>query len=432
MRVLITGSRAPVALDLARQLSATGHQVWMADSLRWPIGRFTRSIQKHFYLPRPVESLSEFRSAIERIAQECSIDRVIPTCEEIFYYDDRWSESGLAFRSDLNLLNRIHNKFEFAGIVAGLNFPGISSPRTEFIESSEQLQAFANESHDWVFKPVYSRFASHTLIGPTKDRLLSNVKLDSKAPWVAQRKILGKEYSTYCVAHHGKLTAMTCYHSLYKAGKGSGIYFLPHRDQRIEQFMSCLVKSLNYTGQLGLDLIEDHDGAIWILEGNPRATSGVHLFRNRDRLSNAILNCETNGNVSQSNEACDFLKPSISQAVALGFAMPFWGVTSAYLQRRLLRLPLDWWRSRDPVVRLSDPGPAFGIMAALVELLGISLREGRTLAAASTFDIEWNGQSLESVESCESLYKPRLDPINAEIEESVESRRALVQVERPE
>ena len=430
MRVLITGSRAPVAIDLARQLSATGHQGWMADSLRWPIGRFTRSIQKHFYLPRPVESLGDFRSAIERIVQECSIDRVIPTCEEIFYYDDRWSESGLAFRSDLNLLHRIHNKFEFAGIVAGLNFPGITSPETKFIESTEQLQAFENKSQDWVFKPVYSRFASQTLIGPTKDELLSKAKPDTTAPWVAQRKILGKEYSTYCVAHHGRLTAMTCYHSLYKAGKGSGIYFLPHRDQRIEQFMSCLVKSLNYTGQLGLDLIEDHDGVIWILEGNPRATSGVHLFTNQDRLSDAILNCPTNGNGSRSDEMNAVLQPSISTAVALGFAMPFWGVRSAYVQSRLLQLPLDWWRSRDPVVKLNDPGPTFGIMAALVELLWISLRERRTLAAASTFDIEWNGQSLESVDSVESLNKPRPDQINAETEEMTMSRGALVQVER--
>lgn len=432
MRVLITGSRAPVALDLARQLNATGHQVWMADSLRWPIGRFTRSIQKHFYLPRPVESLTEFRSAIERIVQECSIDRVIPTCEEIFYYDDRWSESGLAFRSSLEQLHVIHNKFEFAGIVSGLNFPKITSPRTEFIESSEQLQTFANESLDWVFKPVYSRFASQTLIGPTKDELLSKAMPETTDPWVAQRKIIGKEYSTYCVAHQGRLTAMSCYHSLYKAGKGSGIYFLPHRDQRIEQFMACLVQSQNYTGQLGLDLIEDQQGAIWILEGNPRATSGVHLFKNQDRLSDAILGCEPNSNFSQSNETCNFMKPSNSQAVSLGFAMPFWGVKSAYLQRRLLRLPLDWWRSRDPVVKLNDPVPTVGILAALVELLWISQRERRTLAAASTFDIEWNGQSLDTGKSAEDLEESRSHQGSAAKTASVESRQSLVQVERPE
>ncbi len=432
MRVLITGSRAPVALDLARQLSAAGHQVWLTDSLRWPIGRFTRTIQKHFYLPRPVESPSEFRLSIERIVRDYSIECVIPTCEEIFYYDDRWSESGLAFRSDLELLHRIHNKFEFARIVAGLHFPGITSPRTQLIESSEQIQAFENESLNWVFKPVYSRFASQTLIGPTKVELLNNVKPDRKAPWVAQQRIIGKEYSTYCVAQRGKLKAMSCYHSLYKAGKGSGIYFLPHRDERIEKFMSCLVKSLNYTGQLGLDLIEDHQGAIWILEGNPRATSGVHLFSNRDRLSDAILSSESNGDVSQSCEACDFLMPSSSRAVALGFAMPFWGVKSAYLQRRLLRLPLDWWRSRDPVARLNDPSPTFGILAALFELLWISLREGRSLAAASTFDIEWNGQSLEPFKSSEPQDETRQDQRNAEITNSVARHQILVQVERPE
>lgn len=112
--------------------------------------------------------------------------------------------------------------------------------------------------------------------------------------------------------------------------------------------------------------------------------------------------------------------------------MPFWGVKSAYLQRRLLRLHLDWWRSRDPVVRLSDPGPSFGILAALVELLWISLREGRTLAAASTFDIEWNGQSLESVEPNEPQDETRQDQSNAEITNSAARHQDLVQVERPE
>ena len=90
MNVLITGSRAPVAIDLAKHLALAGHKVWMADSLRYPIGRFSRYIQGHLFLPRPVESLRAFRQAIQNAVNQFGIYRVIHTCEEVFYYDDRW------------------------------------------------------------------------------------------------------------------------------------------------------------------------------------------------------------------------------------------------------------------------------------------------------------------------------------------------------
>lgn len=354
----------------------------MADSLHWPLSRYSRSVRGYFRVPRPTQDLTGFRCAIQQIVERHQIDRIIPTCEEIFFYDDSWSREGLALRSDLVSLDLIHNKFAFAKHVERLQFELVGAPESRLVESRDDLLLFQRQPQEWVFKPVYSRFASQTLIAPTPDELRT-ISPTPKHPWVAQQLIRGTEYSTYCIAHQGKLVAFACYHSVFKAGKGSGIYFVPRPHQPVEEFTQTLVAQLGFTGQLGLDLIEDSQGRVWILEGNPRATSGVHLFRGDVGLAAAILNQE-----------CEIARPKSDRPVALYFAMPIWGLNSAYQRGLLSNFASDWWQATDPVFQWRDPGPTFGILPALAELMWISLRERRTLSQASTLDIEWNGEKL--------------------------------------
>ena len=46
--VLITGARAPVALHLARELHVAGRRVLLADTLRFPMSRATRTAASYF------------------------------------------------------------------------------------------------------------------------------------------------------------------------------------------------------------------------------------------------------------------------------------------------------------------------------------------------------------------------------------------------
>jgi hypothetical protein len=383
VKVLITGSRAPVALDLARRFARRGDPVWLADSLNHTLGRYCKYIQSHLYLPRPVTDLQAYRQAIETAVDQHSIDRIIPTCEEIFFQPDAWSHQGLALRSTLDVLHQIHNKFLFSRLVDKINQSEIASPETQLVQSVQELETFAQDAENWVFKPVYSRFASRTLIGPSRSALLSLADPSGIDPWIAQRRIRGTEYSTYAVAHRGKLTAFACYHSIYKAGKGSGIYFVPHADPRIESFVAKLVDSIQYTGQLGLDLIVDRDNLVWILEGNPRSTSGIHLFAHEDDLAAALQ-----------DSTSTIIRPTSQRPVALGFAMPIWGLMHAARTGRVGRFASDWFQAKDAIFSWRDLKPTFAVAPALLELLLISIRERRTLAEASTFDIEWNGEPL--------------------------------------
>lgn len=389
MRILMTGSRAPVTLDLSRRFYRDGHTVMHADSLPNGIGMRSRSASKAFLVPRPVDSPRTYSESLASIVDNESIDWLIPTCEEVFYI--------AAYRSLLNCdvliddfdkLARIHNKWEFSQF-AGDDFAAV--PETILWRSSDEPGQCVKEKlpagevpADWVFKPVYSRFASRTLIGPTLTDL-QRLKLAADELWIAQRRIRGVEYSTYSVASDGELLAHVTYQSLYRAGLGSGICFGAVRIPAIEDFVRHFVQTENYTGQIGFDFIEDAGGRYWVLEGNPRATSGAHLFGIKEPLGDALLNVRAND---------DVLKPSSARPAMVEFAMPFWGLSDAVRSNRWLQFVPDMLCSRWTVMSLRDPGPALGIPRALWTIASIARREKRTLQQASTFDIEWNGEAL--------------------------------------
>ena len=47
-RVLISGARAPIALELVRNLARHEHSVFTADSLRYPLAKKSRFNTEHF------------------------------------------------------------------------------------------------------------------------------------------------------------------------------------------------------------------------------------------------------------------------------------------------------------------------------------------------------------------------------------------------
>ncbi|MCA9027740.1 MAG: hypothetical protein KDA86_21200 [Planctomycetaceae bacterium] len=382
MRILITGSRAPVALDLSRRFHRAGHMVFHADSLRNGIGMWSNSVARVFHVPRPVNSPRQYVEALAAIVEEHRVDLLIPTCEEVFFIAaHRALLNCQVLVDDFEKLAEIHNKWSFSQSAGNEH---ASPPETGLVDCCVGSNlARGLPSHDtpadWVFKPVYSRFASRTLIGPTIDQL-QTAGIGQDEPWVAQRRIRGKEYSTYSVAQVGRMKAHVTYESLYRAGRGSGILFQPVQLQVIDDFVATFVASRRYTGQIGFDFMRDDDGRFWVLEANPRATSGVHLFAQEDSLVDVLI-----GN------ADGLLRPSTMQPAMVELAMPFWGLCDAIRERRLHRMIADMLRSRFTAFSARDPWPTIGLLPALVEIAAIAWKEGRTLQQASTFDIEWNG-----------------------------------------
>lgn len=377
MKILVTGARAPAALDLTRRCHAAGHTVFAADSLRFGMTMFSRAAAGRILLPSPAENPRSFINAVRNAIEAHHIELLVPSCEEVFFlsrYRDQLPCSLLA--DDFAKLNSIHNKYEFSQL-AGNEFAAV--PETHLLENSDQVKPFQNDSLNWVFKPVYSRFATRTLIGPTPAQLKS-VRPSPSMAWVAQRRIHGQEYSTYSIAHAGCLQAHACYKSIYRAGQGSGIYFEPVSSAAVKQFVETFVRQSRFTGQIGFDLIQSADNALYAIEGNPRATSGVHLFDKNDKLTDALL-----------GRSQQLLEPTSDRPSMVEFAMPVWGLVDAVRRGSMRRYFFDLRRACCATFSLRDALPTLALPLSLMELGSLAIRKRCSLIRASTVDIECNG-----------------------------------------
>ncbi|MCA9176982.1 MAG: hypothetical protein KDB14_20980 [Planctomycetales bacterium] len=396
MRVLVTGMRAPVALDWARRLRDAGHSVVGADCLAWPLGRFSNALEAYIRLPSPAATPRPFAIALADLIQDRQIDVVMPTCEEVFYLATCKQSLPCAVLADsLTQLEDFHSKWRLS------QWSG-QTPPTHLLREPEDLQPLLENSVDWVFKPVYSRFATETLIGPSRWRV-EQLSVTHQRPWVAQRRVVGDEFCTFSLVEQGQITAHAAYESTYRAGRGAGIYFNPIRCPEATRVVAELAKRRAFTGQLGCDFIREHStGRLWLLEANPRATSGLHLLPHVNGVVDAALSAAVAASRDNANTTDATLKPLEPPLEPIddtpwtvGPAMPFWGLISAAQQQRLRQFLADWRKSRDVIGRRNDLRPLLALPLAFAELTGLSWRKGVSPAVASTIDIQWDGEPME-------------------------------------
>jgi hypothetical protein len=390
VRVLILGARAPACLEWARAFAESGWEVTVADSLRWPVSRFSRAAHHFIRLPEPKSHPAAWRDALARAVVALGIDWIIPTCEEVFYLS--WHLAALRkhcqiFTSDFALLHRLHHKGRFAEMITG--WP-TTAPETHLISQRSDLSRFAAHSEGWVFKPAYSRFGAKTLIRPIARRVQEIVPT-VEFPWVAQRFVAGREHCSFSILDQGTVIAHSCYHPRYRVGRGSGIYFQPTNPAAIGRFVQQFGAATGYTGQVGFDFMEDEDGRIHVLECNPRATSGVHLF---DDQHERLVELFAEEAPKARPDRPPVLKPSPEPRM-VGLAMLVFAIWRHGLEPRFWR---DFWAGRDVLWRPGDLGPLPAQVAGLLEIFARAMARRRGLLPAATADIEWDGQPIDPPE----------------------------------
>ena len=136
-----------------------------------------------------------------------------------------------------------------------------------------------------------------------------------------------------------------------------------------------------YTGQIGFDFIVDQDGRLFVLECNPRATSGLHLLNN-EPLADAFL--ESNGPLLRPTSS----KPAMLAAIMMLYLLP---VVRSGPPWTLYR---NMWRARDIIFNWNDLLPVLAAPITLAEVFVTACRTGKPMTTAATFDIEWNGEPL--------------------------------------
>jgi len=378
-RILITGARAPVALELARHFAQAGFEVYVADSVAMNLCRLSNSIKQFIHLPAPATALEAYCDALTRMITLLKIELLVPTCEEIFYI--AYLRANLPttcqiFADDFSKLVGLHNKWQFQLLAKN---SGVELPKTWLLQSQAELLAQAPHAKQRVFKPVFSRFAAFTLIKPRLSQLVKNITPTVTKPWLAQEYLEGQEYCSYSIAKQGKLMAHVSYKPTYRFGQGASIYFAAIAKPAILQFVSEFCARYQFTGQIGFDFIQTTKGTLYVLECNPRATSGIHLLAQNADFFKAFL-----GELERPILAFK-AKPRM-----LGLLMLTRLIGQAFTRQK--RIGLDYTRAKDVIYSPHDLKPFLLQPLLLLQGLGQALRHRTSVTAATTLDIEWNGE----------------------------------------
>ncbi len=423
--VLLTGGRAPVTADLARRFAEEGAFVVVADS-QPNLTAASAAVGAAYRVPSARFRPWEFAAAVQQIARRHAASLVVPSCEETFWLAAAVGSAGAAsgaadpaiaggpsggvsaadrfrdpspdlrflaerlFAPPLDTLRVLHDKAAFARLLGEL---GIAHPQTAVVSSAIAWRRAAARrgatAPAVVLKPAYSRFGSRTVRVAAGEPLPTVAGVSPEHPWLVQRELTGGEFCVSVVAVAGQLTAFAAYRPVWRAGTGAAVAFERLDESRPEvgearAVAERLAGHLGVTGLFGLDLLLGAPDAsapprVHVLECNPRATSGLHLFGPGDGLAAAFSGRPA---ATPSRRAARLALPHALYAPA--------GIRRPSDARRFvaqLRFP----------DALRPPGDRIRVTALLRSLAvqGATARTARIpLLAASTHDIEWNGEPL--------------------------------------
>lgn len=369
------------ALDIARSLRAAGFEPHLADCVPARLARWSNSAGPVHRYASPVDRPAAFAADLRGLIAQLNPIRVIPACEEVFHLSalaeaDDWSDRLLA--PGLSVLATLHAKDRFIALCERLSLP---VPETRTATDSASLIAAIEAMGDVVVKPVWSRFggSAQRALSPAA---LADIRPTPGRPWVVQRRISGVETSFYAVCHAGRIAAFAAYVSDWRLPGGAAYAFHPAPPDTaaaLRHIAGSLAADVG-TGQIACDAIVDASGQPWLIECNPRATSGVHLFGGSAAFGQAL----TGQGEARPDDGSRHVGPALWR----------YGLPHARRTDRVEAWQRQRRDGRDALTRPGDRGPMAG---ALVDTLGFGLRAMRhrqSLTEAMTLDIEWNGDPL--------------------------------------
>lgn len=378
--VLITGARAPVALELARSFAAAGFPSHLADSVPSLMVSWSKTVTQVHRYASPRFARAAFRRDVAALVRRLDPVLIVPTCEEVFHLASAAPELGIVdrlFAPDFATLCILHGKSSFSAACAAI---GVDTPATRKLTGAELVADAARFARGLVFKPEFSRFATRALIRPSAQAAARLAPTPSE-PWAEQDFVDGREVCFYAVSRGGMLTAFSVYEPTWRLDGGASYAFAPVAGEvaaRLRAIAARLAADIVHQGQFSCDAIVDSDDRPWLIECNARATSGAHLFGPGPSLAGAMLG---------EGEAT----PS-ARLRYLGPAMRLFGRAAARKSGRDWRG--DMAAGEDVIGAIGDAWPPFGALLDSARFQAAAALSGRSLAAQTTHDIEWNGEPL--------------------------------------
>jgi predicted ATP-grasp superfamily ATP-dependent carboligase len=376
-KFLLTGSRAPVTLELARNLAQFNHQVYAADCWRFPVAHRTNAVAKSYRIASPRLDFAHFKQDLIKIIKNHDIDFLVPTCEEVFYISHlkkELSQHCQVICPDFELIEKLHSKKDILDLANGC---AIELPKTIPLEHAD-IKAITHQLDQYIIKSEFGRFGVSVWCDITPALLQEH--LQNPSGLLLQQKIPGEEFCTYSIAHEGELLAHVCYHPTYRIPDSASMYFAPVYHPKIQNFVSEFVKKYRISGQIAFD-IKEHEGNIFLIECNPRANSGLHLLIQND-LGSALTGKMKAAHIP-------------TTPAMLSYAMCLSGFPRAVLSGKVKTWFKDYKAAREVICSKKDKSLLGYQFLALCEWFYKSIKLRINLRAISTYDIEWNGGDIE-------------------------------------
>ncbi|HEY6637836.1 MAG TPA: hypothetical protein VIZ61_09165 [Solirubrobacterales bacterium] len=396
MRVLVTSSRMPFALDAIRKLGERGHEVYASDSYENSPGNHSRYLSGHFVTASPALDPEGFAADIERIAGENEIELVLPMSEEVFYLaaqHERLSAVTRLYAPPFRTLAQVHDKGTFQELCDRLE---IRTPHTVLAHSRAELEEAIGRFPAYFARAAFSRggVGLCTNTGPLAGHLPPSDCHPTEAnPWLVQEFVDGPMHCTYSALHEGKVASHMSYRAPRQWEHSTGIQFLSVDPEDTLPTVERLGSDLSWNGQMSLDFIETSEGLVMI-ECNPRPTDGI-LLMEPEELERGLLAPEQ-----------EMLQVPPGRESQLDFAVfaqifkePFREAPKTIHDLTAIHGTDHGWR---------DAMPKLYSFLALGRFEKLSLRDREQLFVAMADGITWDGQPIPGLPPDDSAYLAKL------------------------
>lgn len=397
MRVLVTSSRNPFALDIVRKLATTGHEVVASDTFAGAIGSHSKYLLAHAVTASPTTDTDQFIADINRIVEQWSIDMILPTFEEAFYLAARRADlpSGVElYTGSFGQLARLHDKETFQAIAAAAHVP---APETVLATDHDQLVAAAEKFGHYFARAAFSRggVALLTNTGPIAGQVkIEDVHPTPEQPWLVQPFMSGPMVCTYSTLIDGRVTAHCTYRAPEQWRSSTGIAFESIDSSVTLKYAQAIADQLpGYTGQLSFDFV-DHEGELLAIECNPRTTNGV-LLMTAEQFSTGISVPGSGPSVVPTGEQTEISAAVLAQA----FDAPL---------RQLPGSLHELLTVKDVDAGWHDARAMLWAPAALVHGLRLARGKHEKALAALGGDIVWDGQDIPGMTPAEQAELTRV------------------------
>ncbi|MBW4526497.1 MAG: ATP-grasp enzyme [Phormidium tanganyikae FI6-MK23] len=294
-RILITGGKMTKALQLARSFHAAGHFVVLIETEKyWLTGhRFSNAVDRFYTVPAPKQDPEAFAQALLDIAQQESIDVIVPVTSPVESYYCSLAKPALSkhcevFHFDVGITQLLDDKFELSEKARSLN---LTAPKTYRITNPQQVIDFDFDSSQYILKSI--AYDSVHRLDMTKYPLeskeamaahLATLPISEDSPWILQEFITGQEYCTHSTVRDGEVRLHCCAKS-----SAFQVNYEQVEHPAIQAWVTTFVKALNLSGQISFDFIERSTGEVYAIECNPRTHSAITMFYNHPDVAKAYL-----------------------------------------------------------------------------------------------------------------------------------------------